>query len=74
VALVRALINQPKLLLADEPTGSLDEENALSMITLLLDLNKQFETSLIVVTHSQEIGSRMGKQYELKNRKLNLKS
>lgn len=74
VALVRAMINQPKLILADEPTGSLDEDNALSVITLLLDLNKKFETSLIVVTHSQEIGSKMGKQYNLRNGKLNLKT
>lgn len=74
VALIRALINQPKLILADEPTGSLDEENALSMISLLLDLNKQFETSLIVVTHAQQIGERMEKQFELRNGKLNLKT
>jgi ABC-type lipoprotein export system ATPase subunit len=74
VALIRALINQPKLILADEPTGSLDEENALSMISLLLDLNKQFETSLIVVTHAQQIGGRMEKQFELRNGQLNLKT
>ena len=74
VALIRALINQPKLILADEPTGSLDEENASSMISLLLDLNKQFETSLIVVTHAQEIGGRMDKQFELRNGKLKLKA
>jgi len=74
VALIRAMINQPKLILADEPTGSLDEENALSMVSLLLDLNRLFETSLIVVTHSQEIGGRMEKQFELKNGKLNLKT
>ena len=74
VALIRALINQPKLILADEPTGSLDEENASSMISLLLDLNKQFETSLIVVTHAQEIGGRMEKQFELRNGKLKLKA
>jgi ABC-type lipoprotein export system ATPase subunit len=74
VALIRALINQPKLILADEPTGSLDEENALSMISLLLDLNKQFETSLIVVTHAQQIGERMERQFELRNGQLNLKT
>jgi len=73
VALTRAMINQPKLILADEPTGSLDEQNAFSMISLLLELNKKFDTSLIVVTHSQEIGAKMEKQYELRNGKLNLK-
>ena len=70
VAVIRALINQPRLLLADEPTGSLDVENAKAIISLLLKLNDQFDTSLIVVTHSREIGSRMDKRYELKNGKL----
>jgi predicted ABC-type transport system involved in lysophospholipase L1 biosynthesis ATPase subunit len=44
------------------------------MISLLLDLNKQFETSLIVVTHAQQIGGRMEKQFELRNGQLNLKT
>jgi lipoprotein-releasing system ATP-binding protein len=70
VAVIRALINQPRLLLADEPTGSLDEENAIAIISLLLKLNDQFDTSLVVVTHSREIGRRMDKRYELKNGKL----
>lgn len=74
IAVIRALINQPKLLLADEPTGSLDEGNAISIISILLELNKQFDTSLVVVTHSQEIGKRMGKIFELKNGKLLQKS
>ncbi len=74
VALVRAMINQPKLILADEPTGSLDEDNAMAVISLLLDLNKKFDTSLIVVTHAQEIGGKMEKQYHLRNGKLNLKT
>jgi ABC-type lipoprotein export system ATPase subunit len=69
-AVIRALINQPELILADEPTGSLDEDNAISIISLLLDLNKQFDTALVVVTHSQEIGRRMEKIFELKNGKL----
>ena len=74
VALIRALINQPKLILADEPTGSLDEENAGSIISLLLDLNKEYDTSLIVVTHAPAIGARVGRQYELKHGKLRPKS
>jgi len=72
VAVVRALINQPKLLLADEPTGSLDEDNAIAIISLLLDLNDKFNTSLVVVTHSREIGGRMNRRYELKHGKLKL--
>jgi ABC-type lipoprotein export system ATPase subunit len=74
VAVVRALINQPKVLLADEPTGSLDESNAHSIISLLLELNEKFNTSLVVVTHSAQIGERMDKVYHLKNGKLTLKT
>ncbi len=65
VAVIRALINQPKLILADEPTGSLDHENAKAIIDLLLDLKKQYQTSLVVVTHSEEIASKMDKKYRL---------
>jgi len=74
VAVIRALINQPRLILADEPTGSLDENNATSIISLLMDLNEQFNTALVVVTHSQEIGQRMEKTYTLQNGKLVHKS
>ena len=70
VAVIRALINNPRILLADEPTGSLDHDNALSIISLLLKLNVKFKTALIVVTHSGEIASRMGKIYELREGKL----
>ncbi|NNE28561.1 MAG: ABC transporter ATP-binding protein [Saprospiraceae bacterium] len=65
VAVIRALINEPKLLLADEPTGSLDRKNAMGIISLLLKLNKELNTSLIVVTHSMEIGSKMTNTYDL---------
>jgi len=65
VAVIRALINQPKLLLADEPTGSLDHENAASIIDVLLKLKDEHQTSLIVVTHSEEIGSRMDEKFNL---------
>lgn len=72
VAVIRALINQPKLLLADEPTGSLDQSNANSIIDLLLKLKEAYQTSLIVVTHSDTIGSRMDKKYSLTNGQLSL--
>ena len=65
VAVIRAMINKPQILLADEPTGSLDRENAQSITSLLLQMNQDYETSLIVVTHSQEIGSKMGTSYNL---------
>ncbi|MBN2806385.1 MAG: ABC transporter ATP-binding protein, partial [Prolixibacteraceae bacterium] len=51
-AFVRALINEPSILLADEPTGALDEENADMLSELLLELNKESGTTLVVVTHS----------------------
>ena len=70
VAVIRALINQPKLLLADEPTGSLDHGNAQSVADLLVSLQKQHQTALLVVTHSSEIAAKMDAQYELKDGKL----
>lgn len=71
VAVIRALINKPKLLLADEPTGSLDRENAQAIAALMLQLNKEFNAALIVVTHSEEIGRQMDKTYRLVDGQLN---
>lgn len=72
VAVIRALINKPNLLLADEPTGSLDRNNAMAITSLLLKLNKEFNTSLIVVTHSDEIGAKMDRTVNLLNGQLEL--
>jgi lipoprotein-releasing system ATP-binding protein len=66
-AVVRALINKPKLVLADEPTGSLDRESAENLGQLLVQLNKEEGTTLIVVTHSIELAHLMDKVYNLKN-------
>ena len=66
VAVVRALINQPQLLLADEPTGSLDQTSARELGQLLLDLNREEGVTLIVVTHARELAQRMGRVLELK--------
>ncbi|MBC8320867.1 MAG: ABC transporter ATP-binding protein [Bacteroidetes bacterium] len=63
--LVRALINKPELLLADEPTGSLDEDNAMLMANILVDLNKELGTTLIVVTHSENLASKMQKKMHI---------
>jgi ABC-type lipoprotein export system ATPase subunit len=73
-AVVRALINQPKLLLADEPTGSLDEENAARLGELLSILTVEQQVSVVVVTHSPELAARMGKTYRLGGGKLKLVS
>lgn len=70
VAVIRALINNPRLLLADEPTGSLDRDNAQAITELLLKLNEEFNTSLILVTHAEEIGRQMKKKYKLVDGKL----
>lgn len=72
-AVVRAMINKPSLLLADEPTGALDSESVEIMTDLLLDLNKNDGLALLVVTHSVELASRMDKTYVLRNGKLELK-
>lgn len=65
VALVRALINRPSLILADEPTGSLDQTNALTMTDLLINLNREENTTLIVVTHSEELAGKMSRRLSL---------
>lgn len=67
VAVVRALINQPSLILADEPTGALDYSNAESMTELLVKLNLEDKTTLVVVTHSTELAAKMGATYKLQN-------
>ena len=69
-AVVRALINKPRLLLADEPTGSLDENTADELGSLLVELNREENIALIVVTHSADLARRMGKIYRLHSGKL----
>jgi ABC-type lipoprotein export system ATPase subunit len=69
-AVVRALVNRPKLLLADEPTGSLDHASAEGLGQLLVELNLEEGVTLVVVTHSTELAGRMGKMFELKDGKL----
>lgn len=70
VAVVRSLINRPKLLLADEPTGALDEDNAHRLVDLLVDLNETEGLSLIVVTHDMDVAGRVGEARTLKNGKI----
>lgn len=65
VAVVRALINEPKLLLADEPTGALDKNSAETLATLLLELNKEEGVTLIAVTHAKSLADQMGRVMEL---------
>lgn len=65
VAVARAMINRPRLLLADEPTGSLDHSGAERLADLLVAMNKQEGMTLIVVTHSLSLARRMDRVYEL---------
>ncbi len=66
-ALVRALVNQPRLLLADEPTGSLDPRSAQELGALLVDLNREEQVTLVVVTHSVQLASAMRRVVELRD-------
>lgn len=65
VSIARALINEPKLLLADEPTSSLDDENAFKVADMLSQLAKQYGTALVIVTHDQRLKDRFPNQISL---------
>ncbi len=70
VALARALMMRPQLLLCDEPTGNLDHKAADVVASMLLDLHKQQETILMVVTHNAELAARFPVQYHLSDTRL----
>jgi len=69
-AVVRALINRPQLLLADEPTGALDHTSATALGQLLVELNQEEGVTLIVVTHAADLAQRMKRVLELQDGKL----
>ena len=65
VAIARSLVGNPKLVLADEPTGNLDEKTSESIIKLFQKLNQELETTFIIITHDKNIASQTQKKYEL---------
>ena len=67
VAVVRALINRPRLVLADEPTGSLDRTIADELADLLIELNREEKVTLIVATHAQPLAAKMERVLELRD-------
>jgi ABC-type lipoprotein export system ATPase subunit len=69
-AVVRAVINEPRLVLADEPTGSLDEAAAANLTRLLVELHQEEQVALLVVTHAPEVAARMGRVLELRGGRL----
>ena len=70
VAICRALINAPRLVFADEPTGNLDSENSLAIIELLLELHREQQTTLVMATHSREVTSRADRVIRLHDGRL----
>lgn len=69
-AVARALINRPALVLADEPTGNLDAGNGAQVLGLMLDLNRELKTSLVIVTHDHSIAGQMDRILMLENGRL----
>jgi putative ABC transport system ATP-binding protein len=65
VAIARAVIHEPEIILADEPTGALDDKNSNNVIELLLDLKKKFNSTLIIVTHDIKVAKKMEKTITL---------
>jgi len=70
VAIARAMISEPTCLLADEPTGNLDANNAQDILDLIIELNDNKRTALLIVTHDLSIANKMDRKFELTNKAL----
>lgn len=71
VAIARALINDPTLILADEPTGNLDSESTEQVYELLRNINKEFKTTFIIVTHDRHLAAKSDRVIEMVDGKIN---
>ena len=67
VALIRAIINKPNVLFADEPTGNLDEKNSIKLVDLLCQINRDFEQTIVLTTHNPDIAKIGNRQYTIEN-------
>ncbi|MFY9989495.1 MAG: ATP-binding cassette domain-containing protein, partial [Rhodoplanes sp.] len=67
VAIARALVNQPSILLADEPTGNLDAQTGAEALALLLDMSRVFATTLLIVTHDLDVAAKADMTIEMKD-------
>lgn len=71
-AIARALINNPKIILADEPTGNLDSESTENIYNLLRDINDKYKTTFIIVTHDRKIAEKADRIVEIKDGRINM--
>jgi ABC-type lipoprotein export system ATPase subunit len=71
VAIVRALINNPEIILADEPTGNLDYDNSMQFLNLVESLISEYGTTFVIATHSNEIAERASRRFDIREGKLN---
>lgn len=71
-AIARSLINEPKIILGDEPTGNLDSETTKTVFKLMKDINKEFKTTFILITHDQKVAQQAGRVIEIKDGLVNM--
>jgi lipoprotein-releasing system ATP-binding protein len=71
-AIARALINRPKLILADEPTGNLDSDSTKTIYSTLRDINEKYKTTIVIITHYQSIAEQADRIVEIKDGRINL--
>ena len=67
IAIARAIVNRPKILLADEPTGSLDSENSQAVLELLQELNQRYGQTILMITHDSEVAGAAGRIIEMRD-------